>query len=142
MCLIDYFYCMGVFMKGFLYLAIDDDDIGLPQYCCDSLKDLSKFCKRDVRTISNYISLKRHDLENKCFYIRVKLISDEEEEAPEKPVNKYIEHGYDNRADYLKSLAEEYDISYGVVCAIAKEYGPNEDFDGLVATLQDMSKNI
>lgn len=142
MCLIDYFYCMGVFMKGFLYFAIDDDDLGLPQCCCDSLKDLSKFCKRDVRTISNYISLKRHDLENKCFYIRVKLISDEEEEAPEKPVNKYIEHGYDNRADYLKSLAEEYDISYGVVCAIAKEYGPNEDFDGLVATLQDMSKNI
>lgn len=129
-------------MKGFLYLAIDDDDIGLPQCCCNSLKELSSFSCRSIGHLKSCIARKQHDVENKCFYIRVKLISDEEEEAPEKPVNKYIEHGYDNRADYLKSLAEEYDISYGVVRAIAKQYGPNEDFDGLVATLQDMSKNI
>lgn len=130
-------------MKGYLYLAIDDDnEFELPQCCCSSLNELAIFSKRSKKTLLNYISKKRHDYENKCFYIKVKLISDEEEEAPEDPVNKYVEHGYDSRADYLSSLAEEYDISERVVRAIAQEYGPSEDFDGLVATLEDMSKGI
>ena len=129
-------------MKGFLYLAVDDDELGLPQCCFDSLKELAKFAGRSESHMRSCMSRNERDAENKCFYIKVKLISDEEEEAPEKPVNKYIEHGYDNRADYLKSLAEEYDISYGVVCATAKEYGPNENFDGLVATLKKKKKNI
>lgn len=129
-------------MKGYLYLAVDDDELELPQCCCSSLSELAKFSSRSKNTLMNYISLKRHDKEKKCFYIKVKLISDEEEEAPEDPVNKYVEHGYDSRADYLSSLAEEYDVSERVVRAIAQVYGPSEDFDGLVATLEDMSKGI
>ena len=49
----------------------------------------------------------------------------------------YVEHGYDNRADYLHSLADEYDVPMNVVMALADVLGPNEDFDGLIIGLQD-----
>lgn len=129
-------------MKGYFYLAVDDDELELPQCCCSSLRELAKFAGRSESHMRSSISRKEHDKENKCFYIKVKLITDEEEEMPEDPVNKYVEHGFDSREDYLSSLAEEYDISEKVVRSIAQEYGPSEDFDGLVSTLEDMSKGI
>ena len=49
----------------------------------------------------------------------------------------YIENGYDTRAEYLDSLAEEYGMDIDVVLNLAEILGPNEDFDGLVTTLQD-----
>lgn len=50
----------------------------------------------------------------------------------------YQEHGYEDRKDYLKCLAEDYDVSYSTVLAIAELYGESEDFDGLVTALEDM----
>ena len=47
----------------------------------------------------------------------------------------YTDNGYTDRAEYLDSLAEEYEID--VVLNLAEILGPNEDFDGLVTTLQD-----
>lgn len=131
-----------VYMKGYLYLEVDDDELGWARCCCNSLKELSRKTGRSIGHLKSSIARHQHDSENKSFYIKVKLISDEEEETPEDPVNKYIEHGYDSRADYLSSLAEEYDVSERVVRAIAQEYGPSEDFDGLVSTLEDMSKGL
>lgn len=50
----------------------------------------------------------------------------------------YVQEGYKNRKEYLKSLAEEYDVPVDVVFGIAWILGPNEDFDGLVTHLQDI----
>ena len=52
-------------------------------------------------------------------------------------VDPYHEHGYKSRSDYLESLAEEYDVPEEAVFALADVLGPNEDFDGLIITLQD-----
>lgn len=50
----------------------------------------------------------------------------------------YQDNGYDNREDYLSSLAEDYGLSLeNVVRPIADLLGPDEDFDGLVAMLED-----
>ena len=53
--------------------------------------------------------------------------------------NDYIRHGYKNRRDYLKSLADEHGIPFMVVNEIAEMLGENEDFDGLVTNLEDLS---
>lgn len=52
-------------------------------------------------------------------------------------MNIYQEHGYDNRKEYLESLAEEYGVDIDNVRAIADLYGDSEDFDGLVTALED-----
>jgi len=49
----------------------------------------------------------------------------------------YTDNGYDDRAEYLDILAEEYGMDINVVLNLAEILGPNEDFDGLVTTLQD-----
>jgi len=49
----------------------------------------------------------------------------------------YTDNGYTDRAEYLDSLAEEYGMDISAVLFIAEILGPNEDFDGLVTTLQD-----
>ena len=49
----------------------------------------------------------------------------------------YQIHGYDSRTDYLLSLADEYDVPSYVVFALADVLGPNEDFDGLIISLED-----
>jgi hypothetical protein len=51
-------------------------------------------------------------------------------------MNVYENNGFANREEYLDSLAEEYgDMVYG----LADLLGPNEDFDGLVTTLEDFA---
>ena len=47
----------------------------------------------------------------------------------------YITKGFSDRAEYLKSLCEEYDEQ--VVYALADLLGETEDFDGLIVTLED-----
>jgi len=49
----------------------------------------------------------------------------------------YTDNGYTDRAEYLDSLVEEYGVDIDVVFNLAEILGPNEDFDGLVTTLQD-----
>lgn len=53
--------------------------------------------------------------------------------------NIYIERGYTDRNDYLESLADECGIDIFVVLAVADMLGPNEDFDGLINSLEDYS---
>ena len=50
----------------------------------------------------------------------------------------YLEYGAESRAEYLAMLADEYDVDLDVVQAIADVLGPNEDFDGLVTSLEDL----
>ena len=47
----------------------------------------------------------------------------------------YQAHGFDNRKAYLLSLCDEYQRH--MVFAAASVLGPNEDFDGLITTLED-----
>ena len=45
---------------------------------------------------------------------------------------------YGSRDEYLHALAEDYGIPYETVEVLADTLGPNEDFDGLITTLNDM----
>lgn len=56
--------------------------------------------------------------------------------------NIYQENGFENRRKYLESVAEEYGVDLDVVLATAEIYGPNEDFDGLVTTIDDYSQGV
>ena len=49
----------------------------------------------------------------------------------------YQRKGYNDRLDYLTSLAAEYGVDMGVVLAIADMMGESEDFDGLLNILED-----
>ena len=53
--------------------------------------------------------------------------------------NVYQEHGFANRKEYLKHLAEDYDVPEEQVFMLAQLLGKNEDFDGLVSSIQDLS---
>ena len=53
------------------------------------------------------------------------------------PRDVYQENGYDDRDDYLRSLAEDYGVPLDAVIAMAEVLGPEEDFDGLVSNLED-----
>ena len=56
--------------------------------------------------------------------------------------NIYEQNGYTDRAEYLDSLAEEYGMDINMVLSLAELLGPNEDFDGLVTTIQDYSARL
>ena len=50
----------------------------------------------------------------------------------------YRENGYKDREDYLSCIAENYGLDLEqVVWPIADLLGPSEDFDGLIAMLED-----
>jgi len=51
--------------------------------------------------------------------------------------NIYKENGYENRKEYLESLADDYGIDYGTVAMLASMLGTSEDFDGLISALED-----
>jgi len=51
----------------------------------------------------------------------------------------YVLNGYRDRKDYLESMAEEYGVSDEKVALLADILGPDEDFDGLVSSLEDLS---
>ena len=57
------------------------------------------------------------------------------------PIHKesiYRQNGYDSRAVYLQALADEYGQPLEIVDSLAGLLGPNEDFDGLVSSLEDL----
>jgi hypothetical protein len=49
----------------------------------------------------------------------------------------YQQNGFDTREDYLKDLAEQYDVDFVIVYNLAEILGPTEDFDGLINMLED-----
>lgn len=51
--------------------------------------------------------------------------------------NIYQENGYENRENYLKCMAEDYDVPLDVVLSLAEVLGESEDFDGLISALED-----
>jgi len=49
----------------------------------------------------------------------------------------YTQNGYDNRDHYLKCQAEWFGYELSAVKYLADILGENEDFDGLVTSLED-----
>ncbi|WP_196160910.1 RNA polymerase [Reinekea sp. G2M2-21] len=52
-------------------------------------------------------------------------------------MNIYHENGFQNRKAYLESLADNFELDLDTVMLAASMLGPEEDFDGLVTTLED-----
>jgi hypothetical protein len=52
--------------------------------------------------------------------------------------NVYKRNGYENRKEYLKMLSDMNGINLETVTYLAELLGENEDFDGLVTSLDDM----
>jgi hypothetical protein len=50
----------------------------------------------------------------------------------DNPDQVYIDHGYRDRADYLKSLADDFCLPLETVLELAELYGEDQDFDALV----------
>ena len=56
----------------------------------------------------------------------------------ETQTNIYTENGYESRKHYLKCLSEDYGVPLATVVTLAQLYGSDEDFDGLISSLEDM----
>ena len=54
----------------------------------------------------------------------------------------YLLNGYESRSDYLHSLASITGVNVSIVYALAKMLGPEEDFDGLVVAVDDVSQEM
>lgn len=52
----------------------------------------------------------------------------------------YQREGYDNRRAYLLSLADDTGVDIDIVMALADMLGEDEDFDGLVTSLEDFAE--
>jgi len=57
-------------------------------------------------------------------------------------MNIYQENGYKNRTDYLKSLAESYEVSIGTVILLAGTLCKSEDFNALVTAVEDYAEGM
>ena len=55
-------------------------------------------------------------------------------------MNDYTDHGYATRRDYLLSLADDTGVDIQTVFMLADLLGPDEDFDGLVTSLEDYAE--
>ena len=49
-------------------------------------------------------------------------------------------HGHENRQSYLVSLADDTGVDLDIVMALADMLGADEDFDGLVTSLEDYAE--
>jgi hypothetical protein len=54
----------------------------------------------------------------------------------------YLKNGYDGRKDYLENLAEDFGVEKAVVFEMAFILGENEDFDGLVTSIEDYANGF
>ena len=57
-------------------------------------------------------------------------------------MNRYKEHGYRDRNDYLCSLADDYGVDEDKVFALAELLSEEEDFDMLVTEIEDMEDDV
>lgn len=49
----------------------------------------------------------------------------------------YTDNGYNNRREYLESLADDFGVAPMIVFQMASILGSSEDFDGLISELED-----
>ena len=58
--------------------------------------------------------------------------------ALDNPYKKYCKNHKANREMYLRQLAEDYDVDYRKVYAMADMLGKEDDFDGLIEHLNEL----
>ena len=54
--------------------------------------------------------------------------------------NTYVNAGYEDRNDYISKTAEDFGIPGYEAAMIAEILGEDEDFDGLVSSLEDYAE--
>ena len=54
----------------------------------------------------------------------------------------YTDEGFENRREYLNTLADDFGLDRTTVYALAGVLGPNEDFDGLICALEDAADEM
>jgi hypothetical protein len=54
-------------------------------------------------------------------------------------LERYQEDGAIDRFGYLESLAADHGVEFDVVLTLVDVLGPEEDFDGLVTSLEDLA---
>ncbi len=55
------------------------------------------------------------------------------------PLERYQEDGAIDRFGYLESLGDSHGVEFDVVLTLVDVLGPEEDFDGLVTSLEDFA---
>jgi len=55
------------------------------------------------------------------------------------PLRRYQDDGAVDRFGYLESLAADHGVEFDVVMTLVDVLGPEEDFDGLVTSLEDLA---
>ena len=55
------------------------------------------------------------------------------------PIERYQVDGAIDRFGYLESLADDHGVEFDVVLTLVDVLGPEEDFDGLVTSLEDLA---
>jgi hypothetical protein len=53
------------------------------------------------------------------------------------PLDRYQADGAIDRFGYLESLAADHGVTFETILTLVDVLGPDEDFDGLVTTLED-----
>jgi hypothetical protein len=56
-------------------------------------------------------------------------------------MSEHDPYGGQTRKQYLKGLAIDFGLPWEVVATAASMLGPNEDFDGLITTLEDAAES-
>ena len=54
----------------------------------------------------------------------------------------YQEYGCNSREEYLEGVAESFGLPLDTVRSMAEILGPDEDFDGLITSLDDYSETL
>jgi hypothetical protein len=55
---------------------------------------------------------------------------------------QYQDNGYTSREEYLKHLSEDYSVDLEDLIYLANLLGLDEDFDGLLAALEDITRTF
>ena len=53
------------------------------------------------------------------------------------PLSEYNIQGFDNRKQYLSYISEEYGMDLELVLSLAQLLGEEEDFDGLIHSIEE-----
>ena len=53
------------------------------------------------------------------------------------PLERYQEEGVPDRFGYLEALAQDHGVEFDTLLELVDVVGPDEDFDGLVTSLED-----
>ena len=115
-----------------------DDAMHLDKEACGTWKKQLKEAEKQIKACYKKVESKHKKASTKKEPVpsiqkqatRLKKVANDQE-------NIYQQHGFENRREYLTSLAEEYGVSVQTVFSLASMLGSSEDFDGLVSALED-----